>query len=223
MYDDDVQTPISVTASDRYYKVAKFPTRNIKTPIILIYGGNDSLVDIHVMLRELPRHTIAKEIPHFEHLDFLWAQQVGLLVFPHVFEALDGHSGRDHVPSTRLSFAVHNGSADEDINRIQPDIPTQALYCETDLESAMEHSTYSIYRSPPIALRKGRSLPRSSHFADCASVFGDNMDNSKRPELRWNTGIKHERKRSGSTSSHRSFDGIARFGKTTSESGQAMP
>lgn len=52
MYDDDVQAPLSLGASDRYYKVAKFPTRNIKTPIVLVYGGSDSLVDIKVMLRE---------------------------------------------------------------------------------------------------------------------------------------------------------------------------
>ena len=88
MYDDDASNAFSIGASNRYYKIAKFPTRNIKTPIVLVYGGSDSLVDIKVMLKELPRHTIATEIPHFEHLDFLWAQEVDKLVFPHVFEAL---------------------------------------------------------------------------------------------------------------------------------------
>lgn len=88
MYDDDGTNRFSIGASNRYYKVAKFPTRNIKTPIVLVYGGSDSLVDIRVMLKELPRHTIATEIPHFEHLDFLWAQDVDTLVFPHVLEAL---------------------------------------------------------------------------------------------------------------------------------------
>lgn len=88
MYDDDSSGKFSITATNRYYKPAKFPTRNIKTPIVLVYGGSDSLVDIRVMLRELPRHTIASEIPHYEHLDFLWAQDVDKLVFPHVFEAL---------------------------------------------------------------------------------------------------------------------------------------
>lgn len=88
MYDDDTSNALSIGASNRYYKVAKFPTRNIKTPIVLVYGGSDSLVDIRVMLKELPKHTMAIEIPHFEHLDFLWAQEVDKLVFPHVFEAL---------------------------------------------------------------------------------------------------------------------------------------
>ncbi|KAL2426464.1 putative lipase C16A3.12c [Exophiala dermatitidis] len=88
MYDDDSSSKFSIGARNRYYKVAKFPTRNIRTPIVLVYGGSDSLVDIRIMLKELPRHTIAAEIPHYEHLDFLWAQDVHTQVFPHVLDAL---------------------------------------------------------------------------------------------------------------------------------------
>jgi lysosomal acid lipase/cholesteryl ester hydrolase len=108
MYDDDVQAPLSLSSSSgRYYKVAKFPTRNIKTPIVLVYGGSDSLVDINVMLKELPKHTVATEIPHFEHLDFLWAAEVDTLVFPHVFNALDSYAARDH--SKALPSSTFNG------------------------------------------------------------------------------------------------------------------
>ncbi|KAL8926143.1 MAG: hypothetical protein Q9208_003046 [Pyrenodesmia sp. 3 TL-2023] len=103
MYDDDTQAPLSLGAGERYYKVAKFPTRNIKTPIVLVYGGSDSLVDINVMLRELPKHTVAKEIPHFEHLDFLWAEHVDTLVFPQVYDALEAYSGRDHYQQKYLT------------------------------------------------------------------------------------------------------------------------
>ncbi|OAL51601.1 alpha/beta-hydrolase [Pyrenochaeta sp. DS3sAY3a] len=95
MYDDEAPNPI-VSNRSKYYKVAKFPTKNIKTPIVLVYGGSDSLVDIKVMLKELPRHTIAKEIPHYEHLDFLWAQSVDELVFPHVFDALEEYAGAEN-------------------------------------------------------------------------------------------------------------------------------
>ena len=110
MYDDDVQAPLSLGATNRYYKVAKFPTRNIKTPIVLVYGGSDSLVDIKVMLRELPRHTVAIEVPHFEHLDFLWAQDVDTLVFPHVFEALETYAGRDHLQERPFLYrSIKNG------------------------------------------------------------------------------------------------------------------
>ena len=108
MYDDDVQAPFSLGASDRYYKVAKYPTRNIKTPIVLVYGGSDSLVDINVMLKELPRHTVAKEIPHYEHLDFLWASGIDRLVFPIVFKALEAHSSRHRTQSRSLEYGYRN-------------------------------------------------------------------------------------------------------------------
>lgn len=97
MYDDDVHPPISLSSSSKYTKVAKYPTRNIKTPIVLVYGGSDSLVDIKVMLRELPKQTVATEIPHYEHLDFLWARDVDTMVFPHVFDALESFTGAEHT------------------------------------------------------------------------------------------------------------------------------
>ena len=123
MYDDDVQAPLSITASDRYYKVPKFPTRNIKTPIVLVYGGSDSLIDINVMLKELPRHTVAKEIPHYEHLDFLWAQDVHQLVFPHVFAALAEYAGKPYgqmhsLTARHLSRETQGSYSSEDENSI---------------------------------------------------------------------------------------------------------
>ena len=115
MFDDDVQAPLSLGASDRYYKIAKFPTRNIKTPIVLLYGGSDSLVDVNVMQRQLPSHTITQEISHFEHLDFLWAQNVENLVFPYIFEALDRYAGRDHLDKCGLMYkSVESLSISED-------------------------------------------------------------------------------------------------------------
>ncbi|KAK3394280.1 Alpha/Beta hydrolase protein [Podospora didyma] len=97
MYDDDVHPPMLLSSSSKYTKVAKYPTRNIKTPIVLVYGGSDSLVDIKVMLRELPSQTIATEIPHYEHLDFLWARDVDTQVFGHVFDALESFTGAEHT------------------------------------------------------------------------------------------------------------------------------
>ncbi|ORY67437.1 Alpha/Beta hydrolase protein [Pseudomassariella vexata] len=102
MYDDDVHPPLST--SSRYTKVAKYPTRNIKTPIILVYGGSDSLVDIKVMLRELPNRTVATEIPHYEHLDFLWARDVDTQVFQHVFDALDSFTDAEHTKEEFESY-----------------------------------------------------------------------------------------------------------------------
>ncbi|KAK4192752.1 putative sterol esterase [Podospora australis] len=97
MYDDDVHRPLMSASSSKYTKVAKYPTRNIKTPIVLVYGGSDSLVDIRAMLRELPSQTVANEIPHYEHLDFLWARDVDQRVFQHVFDALESFTGAEHT------------------------------------------------------------------------------------------------------------------------------
>lgn len=94
MYDDEPQPVLG--GVNKYTKIAKFPTRNIKTPIVLLYGGSDSLVDINVMLKELPAHTTSIEIAHYEHLDFLWAREVENLVFPHVFDALESFYNADH-------------------------------------------------------------------------------------------------------------------------------
>ncbi|EPS39670.1 hypothetical protein H072_6519 [Dactylellina haptotyla CBS 200.50] len=93
MYDDDVQSPVGWGYGRSYYKPAKFPTKNISAPVVLVYGGSDSLVDIEVMMKELPDHTIAKEIKHYEHLDFLWGEETDTLVIPHVLEALNLYGG----------------------------------------------------------------------------------------------------------------------------------
>ncbi|KAI1436387.1 Alpha/Beta hydrolase protein [Xylaria sp. CBS 124048] len=105
MFDDDLQTAFGLGSLNKYTKVAKYPTRNIRTPIVILYGGSDSLVDIKVMLRELPKKTIATQIPHYEHLDFLWARDVDIQVFPHVFDALDNFTSSEHPLMEYESYA----------------------------------------------------------------------------------------------------------------------
>ncbi|TKA24298.1 hypothetical protein B0A50_06767 [Salinomyces thailandicus] len=113
MYDDETTTPLAVGNSAKYYKVAKFPTRNIKTPIVLIYGGSDSLVDIKLMLKELPRHTVAKGVPKYEHLDLLWASDVDRLVFPHVLDALETYAFPEETKDAALAWrSVQGGIAE---------------------------------------------------------------------------------------------------------------
>ena len=59
MYDDDVHAQSVMNMyGNTFYRVARFPTKNITTPIVLVWGGSDSLVDIRVMLKELPGHTV---------------------------------------------------------------------------------------------------------------------------------------------------------------------
>lgn len=222
MYDDDVQAPLSIGASDRYYKPAKFPTRNIKTPILLVYGGSDSLVDIKVMLRELPRHTVAKEVAHFEHLDFLWAQQVETLVFPHVFAALEQYAGRDH----RQNFSL----------RVRRAVACGADYSEDDLSSSItagessdipngpkdvRPNSYHVGESPEP--REETSPVASSIISQSISLDGNQDTDTpivpKRKTLSIkHLGIKHlgsnlRHKRSNSRSSNMSLDNIKSFGE----------
>lgn len=114
MWDDE-----SHTLSGNFYRVARFPTRNITTPIVLLYGGSDSLVDIDVMLDALPDHTIAEEVPHFEHLDFLWAREVDKLVIPRVVhwlseyaEPLLGNEQEAEPNSSTATLNSHFGTDD---------------------------------------------------------------------------------------------------------------
>lgn len=88
MYDDDVLSPVVVTSVSSY-RPARFPTRNIVTPIVLLWGDSDSLVDIHTMLAQLPDHTVAKRLHTYEHLDILWGRNVHIDVIPKVLASLE--------------------------------------------------------------------------------------------------------------------------------------
>ena len=221
MYDDDVQAPLSLGASDRYYKVAKFPTRNIKTPIVLVYGGSDSLVDIKVMLNELPRHTVAKEIPHFEHLDFLWAQEVDSLVFPHVFQALAAYSGRDHKLAASLNGNISRSGrlAIGDIPRYSDDEFSSSISdtnigvnhaspkVDHPIKSTGNQSSFSTprsrnYISPP----SSSSTERTSASMDGAADAGASATKSKRPRSSLGRNAEQAKARSGSVSSTTSLD-----------------
>ncbi|KAI0036648.1 triacylglycerol lipase [Vararia minispora EC-137] len=87
MYDDDVYHMRS--SSGRSYTPVRFPTRNIATPIVLMYGDEDSLVDIDIMRRELPENNVeVRRLHGYEHVDVLWGQNVDQDVIPGVLQAL---------------------------------------------------------------------------------------------------------------------------------------
>lgn len=86
----------------------QYPLNNIQIPITLIYGDTDSLVDIKVMLSQLPRdNTEAIPVAGHEHLDMIWGSDIDLLVFTHVIRKLFSPlpSSRDLVGA---SESVHN-------------------------------------------------------------------------------------------------------------------
>ena len=222
MYDDDVPAPLSLSASDRYYKVPKFPTRNIKTPIVLVFGGSDSLIDIKVMLKELPRHTIAKEIKHFEHLDFLWAQEVDSLVFPHVFSALEQNAGRDHLKSP--TFRVGNrgngrllGNSSEYSEDEVPIVPRDSGKSIAKPRTASTPSRSPLAESTPSSDQDAVSPPSASSTdvttVSASAAKGSPCTNSVGPVSAGTlTTANNRQKRRGSFSSAKSLDSPKRFG-----------
>lgn len=96
MYDDDVLSPV-VRTTVSSYRPARFPTRNIVTPIFLLYGDCDSLVHIDTMLAQLPEHTVAKALHSYEHLDILWGRDVDKDVIPEVLNALGKYTSSSEV------------------------------------------------------------------------------------------------------------------------------
>ncbi|KAI9322821.1 Alpha/Beta hydrolase protein [Dichotomocladium elegans] len=68
----------------------RFPTKQIKTPIAIFYGGSDSLVDFPVLAADLPTPlAYIKAIQKWEHLDFLWAEGIEDIVFPDILKLLE--------------------------------------------------------------------------------------------------------------------------------------
>ncbi|CAG8728421.1 19776_t:CDS:2, partial [Cetraspora pellucida] len=67
----------------------------ITTPIAIFYGGCDSLLDITMLLEQIPKPVIVREIPEYEHLDFIWASDINHKVFPVIFYLLRKYNIHD--------------------------------------------------------------------------------------------------------------------------------
>ncbi|EPX71918.1 triglyceride lipase-cholesterol esterase [Schizosaccharomyces octosporus yFS286] len=85
MYDND---QIAHGYFSKHYRAARFPTKNIRTPILLFWGELDSLVDIQPMLNSLPPMAEQIRIPGYEHLDMIWADTTHKYVNPLVLQRL---------------------------------------------------------------------------------------------------------------------------------------
>ncbi|KAH3670940.1 hypothetical protein OGAPHI_000651 [Ogataea philodendri] len=79
---------LSGAASLKTNRVAPFPTPTITTPILLIYGKSDSLVDIDNTLSQLTCPVDVVGIDKYEHMDTLWAADVEDKVFQLVTKTL---------------------------------------------------------------------------------------------------------------------------------------
>jgi len=112
MFDDDdlqVNGPSSRSSGPTSYRPARFPTKNISSPIVLMYGDADSLVNIDLMIQELPtERMVVHPLVGYEHVDILWGKDVDKDVIPAVLETLINNcdnpemvGGTEHRPPGR--------------------------------------------------------------------------------------------------------------------------
>ena len=67
----------------------------IKTPMMLIYGDADSLIDADAVIAELPKATEVVKISSYEHLDTMWAASAPDLVWPRILNNLASHTAEE--------------------------------------------------------------------------------------------------------------------------------
>ncbi|KAI9190574.1 Alpha/Beta hydrolase protein, partial [Polychytrium aggregatum] len=88
--------PISVL---RGHIVPKFPTENIRTPIALFYGGQDTLADMKYVLKEAPTTVFCLRVEEYEHVHFLWGVGIEKAVFPAILGLLNDYGSSIETPS----------------------------------------------------------------------------------------------------------------------------
>ena len=59
------------------------------------------------MLAQLPRHTVAKKVENYEHLDLLWGKDVDKVVFPHVLEFLKTYAPVEKSKAQKAESSRH--------------------------------------------------------------------------------------------------------------------
>lgn len=87
MYEEDrrASSPVANASLERFQR---FPTDQIKTSMVLIYGDQDTLIEISTLMEQLPDNVSVHKLEGYEHLDILWGKNVHLDVIPTVLEAL---------------------------------------------------------------------------------------------------------------------------------------
>ncbi|KAI9296939.1 putative triglyceride lipase-cholesterol esterase [Neoconidiobolus thromboides FSU 785] len=85
---DDLPLPVMESESSRSHVVPGYPTSQIQTPLAVFYGEADTLSDMSQLLSQLPAPIFCKGIKGFEHLDFLWADDMPNHCFEEMAELL---------------------------------------------------------------------------------------------------------------------------------------
>ena len=84
----------------------EYPLKQIKTPLVLFEGTADSLQD--ASLKQLPSLVGKHFVEGYEHLDFIWAESVGEMVWPLIINYLNQLGNKEQFkkplsPPTEIS------------------------------------------------------------------------------------------------------------------------
>lgn len=110
MYDDSSNSVVNMLSSGNHLS-PRYHLLKIQTPILAFYGECDSLTDIALSIQESPKASFESiVIPHYEHLDFLWAHDVDRVVMPRIISHLQ----------TVHKMSPANGSLDHDDQSLSP-------------------------------------------------------------------------------------------------------
>ncbi|KAF9184195.1 cholesterol esterase [Haplosporangium sp. Z 767] len=160
---DDVQPRVPYLSFIKGHCPHPFPTNQISTPIAIFYGGNDTLVNIKGLLSDLPELVGVWEVRNYEHLDFLWAEELDKHVYPHLMQLLETHSFNGHTSSSKSKKQIVKRT-DTNGSDTHVDKPQKAVHEPEEDEDSISSSLLTPYRSPaverhPIVSRTSSSSP----------------------------------------------------------------
>lgn len=84
---------------------------NITTPIAIIYGKDDKLIDVDWLIQRLQTIVMCKGLDAYEHLCILWGRDVKHTVNPDIIGLLESYSPIQPIPSSGEIPSATPGSA----------------------------------------------------------------------------------------------------------------
>eukprot|EP00026_Physarum_polycephalum_P005701 Phypoly_transcript_05736.p1 GENE.Phypoly_transcript_05736~~Phypoly_transcript_05736.p1 ORF type:complete len:435 (+),score=42.98 Phypoly_transcript_05736:442-1746(+) len=106
MFDDYKSSNVSSYGSEAYpgYVLPSYQTGQIKTPIAVFCGGRDTLPNNPELLASLPQNQMVQVhmIDKYEHLDFMWANDVAEILYPNILTLLGKYNHSKDEDSCEL-------------------------------------------------------------------------------------------------------------------------
>jgi hypothetical protein len=140
------------------------------------------------MLAQLPRHTIAKKVENYEHLDILWGKDVDKVVFPHVLELLKTYTKSVESQKPQLSLYIPSHLISHVVGLRKRDVEREleAPYAQVVSGDISHHA------QRPIGLEGTESY--ESNESDSDETIGDDSSVSFQIRISYADGTEVERK-----------------------------